>query len=113
MNDVSMVVVPEQWFSEFGPVILIESKLANKPVVASKIGSIPEYVRDGVDGILSQHNLPDDFSEAIISLLRDKDMAVKMGKSLSERIEVVRDTENTFLCLEELYISVKGGNCGL
>ncbi len=113
MNEVSMVVVPEQWHSEFGPVILIEAKLAHKPVIASKIGSIPEYIRDGVDGILSQHNLPGDFSKAIISLLRDQNMSIKMSKNLSERIEIVRDTKNTFLCLEELYSSVKGGNCGL
>jgi len=113
MNDVAMVIVPEQWYSEFGPVILIEAKLANKPVVASKIGSIPEYVRDGVDGVLSQHNLPGDFSEAILKVLRGKDMAVMMSQSLSARIEVVKDAKKTFSCLEELYGSAKRSNFGL
>ena len=113
MNKVSMVVVPEQWHSEFGPVILIEAKLANKVVVASEIGSIPEYIRNGEDGILFQHDLPDNLSKAILSLLTDKNMAIRMGKNLSARVKNVNDFKNTFSRLEDLYSSIKGSERGL
>lgn len=113
MNEVDLVVVPEQWDSEFGPVVLIEAKLAAKPVVASKIGSIPEYVHDGIDGILSEYNHPEDFAQAILNLLRDKDKSVMLGSHLSDRIKDISDSRESFSRLEKLYSFCEGGNCGL
>ena len=47
-----VVVVPEQWPNEFGPVILVEALHCGIPVVASRIGGIPEFVREGETGFL-------------------------------------------------------------
>ncbi len=103
MKEVNLVVVPEQWYSEFGPVILIEAKLSAKPVVASRIGSIPEYVRDRIDGVLSEYNLAGGFSQAILGLLKDKDKTLMLGNSSSERLREISDTKKSFSTLEKLY----------
>jgi len=103
IKEVDIVVVPEQWYSEFGPVILIEAKLSGKPVVASSIGSIPEYIRDGVDGILVTYNRSEEFSKSIIKLLKDPSLIHSMGESISENIYNVTKTEEMLARLERLY----------
>jgi glycosyltransferase involved in cell wall biosynthesis len=46
-----IVVVPSLWEEPFG-LILIEAGAAGKPVIATRVGGIPEVVRDGVTGYL-------------------------------------------------------------
>lgn len=103
INEADIVVVPEQWHSEFGPVILIEAKLSKKPVVASNIGSIPEFVRDGVDGILTDYNSCEQFSNGIIALFRDKNSADKMGNSISNNVYRLMKSEEMLERLEGIY----------
>lgn len=104
----ALVVVPEQWYSEFGPVILIETKLMRKPVVASKIGSIPEFIRDGKDGLLAEHNNPDQFSDAIIKMLNEPQLAVETGNNVSQQILSVADTQGMLRELKNLYQNAIG-----
>lgn len=60
-----LVVVPEQWPNEFGPVILVEALYFGRPVVASRIGGIPEFVVDGANGYTFVHNDPKDLADKI------------------------------------------------
>lgn len=103
MKKVDIVVVPEQWYSEFGPIILIESKLSHKPVVASKIGSIPEFVRDGLDGVLVTFNDANAFAKGIIGLLENSDSMSCMADGISEDIKKISDSNDTFGALEKAY----------
>lgn len=45
------VIVPSEWY-ENCPMTVLEAKASGRPVVASRIGGIPELVRDGIDGFL-------------------------------------------------------------
>lgn len=74
-----VVVVPEQWPSDFGPMILVEAKALGKPIVASRIGGIPEFIRDGVDGFCVTHNQPEEFAQKIIWVLQHKNEAQAIG----------------------------------
>ena len=51
------------------------------PVVATRVGGVPDIVRDGEDGILIPVKESIRLAEAIITLLEDKDKRKKMGKS--------------------------------
>ena len=42
------------------------------PIIASNIGGIPEFVRDGVDGFLVNSNDPQELKKAIDKLVFDK-----------------------------------------
>jgi len=108
ISNCDVVVVPEQWYSEFGPVVLIESKLLKKPVVASKIGSIPEYIRNGEDGVLVGHDSWKELSKAAIRLLSDPQLARTMGKSISDAVKRVQDSEKTMRLYEELCLTLVG-----
>ena len=60
---------------------LMEAMACGRPVVATKVGGIPELVRDGVDGVLVE---PEDvlgLGEAISTLLDDSELRRRMGSS--------------------------------
>lgn len=55
---------------------LLEAMVAGKPIVATKVGAIPEIVKENVNGILVE---PDDIvsmSNAIITLLQNEDLSI-------------------------------------
>ena len=51
LRDYHVALVPSQWL-ETGPLTVLEAFAAGIPVVGSRLGGIPERVRDGVDGLL-------------------------------------------------------------
>ena len=53
-----VIVVPSLW-DENSPLVIHEAQAVRRPVIASKVGGIPELIRDGVDGILVP---PDDIA---------------------------------------------------
>jgi glycosyltransferase involved in cell wall biosynthesis len=79
-----VVIVPEQWPSEFGPLALVEAMALGRPVVGSKIGSIPDFIKDGKNGFLAELDSPDDFSKKIIWLFKNKTEALLMGERARE-----------------------------
>ncbi|MGB5559821.1 MAG: glycosyltransferase family 4 protein [Paracoccaceae bacterium] len=58
------VVVPSEWY-ENCPMSVLEAKAAGRPVVAARIGGIPELVRDNVDGFLFQPGDADDLRNCL------------------------------------------------
>lgn len=83
-----VVVVPEQWPSDFGPLILVEAMAGAKPIVASKIGAIPEFIKDGFNGFLVRHNQAEQFAAKIAWLLKNKSVAQLMGKRAKNSIQL-------------------------
>ena len=47
---IDVLIVPSVWF-ENSPITIHEAHLLNTPVIASNIGGMAEYVRDGIDGL--------------------------------------------------------------
>jgi glycosyltransferase involved in cell wall biosynthesis len=82
---VDVFVQPSLW-EGFGLTIL-EAMAASRPVVASRVGGVPEIVRDGVDGILVPSGDAGALAEALVGLLRDPRRAARMGRSGRERVE--------------------------
>lgn len=58
---------------------LIESSLLGIPAVASRVGGIPEVVENGVTGLLVEPRAPLALAEAMRLLLRDRELAKRMG----------------------------------
>jgi glycosyltransferase involved in cell wall biosynthesis len=69
----------------FSPLKLYEYMAAGLPVVASRIGHLPDVVRDGVDGLLTT---PDDgasLGAALIGLASDPTRAARIGAAARAR----------------------------
>lgn len=66
---------------------LIEYMAAAKPVVATAVGGNGEALIDGETGFLVPPRSPDRTAAAIITLLKDKDLAARMGHAGKKRIK--------------------------
>ncbi len=66
---------------------LLEAQILGVPVVATKVGGIPEVVRDGVTGILVSSRKPDMMAKAIIKLLKDKSLREKMSEEAKRWVD--------------------------
>jgi len=81
----SLVALPYLSASTSG--ILLTSYGFGKPVVATNVGCLPEYVQDGVTGILVPPSNVAELSNAIIRLLLDDARRHKMGETAKQWVE--------------------------
>jgi glycosyltransferase involved in cell wall biosynthesis len=63
----------------FSPLKLFEYMAAGRAVVASRIGQIPEIVRDGETGLLTVPGDPVDLAAKIRCLYRDRHLRERLG----------------------------------
>ena len=99
-----VVVIPEQW-ENMSPVILVEAMAFAKPVVASRIGGIPEFIDDNRNGLLVEpHNLSD-FTKKVVLLLKNGAYAAKIGETASKDIIKLCDQKQSLKKLLDLYNS--------
>lgn len=67
--------------------VLLEAAAAGKPVVATRVGGIPDAVADGQNGILTEPGDYHNFSASVIKLLMDIKQRQAMGKFARERAQ--------------------------
>lgn len=86
--------------------VLFEAMAMQKPVVATNTGGTPEIVKDKVSGILIPPKNSEAMAEAIIKLLQDKEMALRMGKVGRKRAEQFFSIEENVRKTEKVYKSL-------
>jgi glycosyltransferase involved in cell wall biosynthesis len=62
------------------PLTLLEAQLMEKPVIATKIGGIPELMKDNHTGYLVEKGNPQDIIEKLEILFADNKKANEFGK---------------------------------
>jgi glycosyltransferase involved in cell wall biosynthesis len=72
-------VVALSSLNEGSPVALIEALAAARPVVSSAVGGVPEVVIDGVTGLTVKPSDSAALAEAMLTLLRDRELAARLG----------------------------------
>lgn len=98
----AFVVVPSEWY-ENASMVVLESMAYGKPIIASRIGGIPEQVADGETGLLCEPGNPDDFRKAIVDLATDSQKRKKMGKAGRQRLEQHFSIDHHLFRLLEIY----------
>lgn len=68
-------------------ITLLEAMYEGTPVVASRVGGIPELIRDGVDGVLVEPANPTKLAEALKQVLGDAEMCKQIAASAKLRAE--------------------------
>ncbi len=61
------------------PRTIIEAMFMGKPIIATKVGGIPELIEDGITGILIQPNDKEALVSAVATLINDKSLAKRFG----------------------------------
>ena len=78
MNAMDVVVHTSVRGEPFGRVI-IEAMSVGRPVIATRAGGVPEFVHDGVDGVLVSPGDAAELAIAVRRLLRDRDLRQQLA----------------------------------
>lgn len=107
LKNIDVFVIPS--LLEVCPMSLLEAMAAEKPVVAVRVGGVPELATEDT-GILVEPGDVDGFAKAIVSLLKDKGRRQRIGQTGRRRIKEFFDIKNniekledTIECLSEKY----------
>jgi glycosyltransferase involved in cell wall biosynthesis len=73
-------------FSDAFPLPVLEAMASGLPVVATRVGGIPEAVVNGKTGLLVEPGDAPALAEAILRLVSDKDLRKAMGKAGRQRV---------------------------
>jgi glycosyltransferase involved in cell wall biosynthesis len=89
-------VLPSR-FETFG-IVILEAMACKRPVVATTAGGIPEIVDSGKNGILVAPGDPNALADALVGLLRDESLQLRLAENghltARERFDFARTAEN-------------------
>jgi glycosyltransferase involved in cell wall biosynthesis len=79
-----LVVSSSECYETFG-ISVAEAMLHEKPVIASRIGVFPEFLQEGVTGMLAESGNADDLARKVRELWEQPDLCKDMGKAGRQR----------------------------
>jgi glycosyltransferase involved in cell wall biosynthesis len=91
-----------RWEEVFGWMIA-EAMAHGKPVVATRVGGIPELVTDGVSGHLVDRGDTTAMSDRILQLLDDPELRMRMGETGRETVSLKFDLRTNVAQLIDSY----------
>lgn len=80
----ALVALPYRSATQSG--VVIDAYSFGKPVVATRVGSLAEYVEEGVTGLLVPPDDPQALAESIVSLLLDPVRTREMGRRARQKL---------------------------
>jgi glycosyltransferase involved in cell wall biosynthesis len=108
IEDCAAVVIPSEWYDNL-PVVLCMANAIGKPVIASRINGIPEYVSEGKNGFLFEPG-----NSAELGNLIDRVLGLSSSEyrtlALASRMfaEEVLDYSNHYQRLMLEFLKIKG-----
>ena len=100
-------LIPSIWYDNL-PNTALESFQYSKPVIASKIGSLPELVIDGFNGYLFEPGNANDLKTKIEMLDVDEDKIRTMGANSRSRLEDGFAPQTHYDALMKVFDKVRG-----
>lgn len=94
------------------PVTVLEALAARRPVVATRVGGVPEIITDGVDGRLVDPGDITGLAAAVMDLLGDRDKSGRLGKEGGALVERRFTVEEMAVRTERVYMELVSGGCG-
>ncbi len=96
------VILPSTWYDN-SPRSIIEGFALGKTVIASRIGGIPELVKDNKTGLLFEPGNIGELREKIDYLIANSDRIIELGKNAREFAEKELNTKKHHDKLMEIY----------
>jgi glycosyltransferase involved in cell wall biosynthesis len=88
------------------PLSMMEYMGVGLPVVATRVGGIPEMIDDGVHGLLFEKRNEQDLARALARLIRDPEERKRMGTRAQERQREHFDLDGATRWVERLYVEL-------
>jgi glycosyltransferase involved in cell wall biosynthesis len=102
------VVVPSVWYENM-PNVVLEAMALGRPVIASRLGSLEEMIREGENGLKFVAGNAKDLAVKIDHLLSDPNKAEEMGARAKTDMVVYHSPEGHFNTLANLFYKVNQG----
>lgn len=101
LAEATVFVLPSH--AEGMPMAVLEAMAAGLPIVASRVGGVPDVVEDQKSGILFEPGDVDGLARALLALLRDPARRRQMGEASQKRIVETHTPERVLEKIEFLY----------
>ena len=101
LSALDIFVLPSH--SEGVSLALLEAMAAGLPVIATRVGGLPEVVTDGENGLLIPPQDPEALATALERLLADPDLAQKLGENARKHVEANFSLERLGREINEIY----------
>ncbi len=101
-----LFVMPSHW--EGLPMALLEAMAMSMPVIATRVGGIPNVIKDGVNGLLIDKCDEIALEEKILLLLSDAELRMKLGNEAKKTVIEKYSAKNVASEYELLYQSIIG-----
>lgn len=107
INRASIVVIPSEWY-ENCPMSVLEAMAYGKPLVASRIGGIPELVEHDKTGLLFEAGNVVELTSKLDLLMTSKKLRSQMGLAGRQHVSNLFSLQQHNTGLMEIYQSVLG-----
>jgi glycosyltransferase involved in cell wall biosynthesis len=106
MRAVDVVVVPSRL--DGMPLVVMESQALGKPVLASRVGSIPVMIEDGTTGLLCKAGDIASFAAKLRELQSSPNTCAALGRAARQWAEVTHSSEAMLRRYEEAFQKARG-----
>jgi glycosyltransferase involved in cell wall biosynthesis len=101
INSATVVLMPSRF--EGLPLVAVQAAMAARPIVATRVGGIPEVVVHQETGLLVESENASALAAAVTFLLANPEIAVEMGYSGRRRAQEVFSWEQCVASYKDLY----------
>jgi glycosyltransferase involved in cell wall biosynthesis len=101
-----MLVLPSKDRSEGFGLTILEANASGKPAIGSNVGGIPSVIKHGVNGLLVPPCDEKALASAILTLLRDGELAKRMGEA-GRRMAEAQDWRHVAEAVEKIYFQIE------
>lgn len=101
MAAADMFVLPSQF--EGMPVSMLEAMALGTPVIAARVGGIPEVLEDNRDGILIDPKNPKQLADNVLKLITDKTLKKTLADNALEKVRQHFSIEDMVHSTESVY----------
>ena len=88
------------------PLTVLEAMACGKPIVATRVGGIPEIIEDGVNGLLVDPRDSYELGKSVCTLIEDKRLDNELGKNAAYHVKSNYNLMKITRILEEVYEDV-------
>lgn len=90
-------------------IVLLEAMTFGKAILATRVGGIPEFVQNGVNGVLVPSEDPDALAKQILAFIRQGDHTDRIGKNGLAIVETAYDYRSIIKRYEAIFTRIVAG----
>jgi glycosyltransferase involved in cell wall biosynthesis len=111
LREAAVLIMPSRW--EGQPLVVLEALAAATPVLASRVGAVPDTVEDGVEGFLVEPGDITSLEQRLLQLLSEDSLRSELGTAARRRYEAEYTTERFAARVEGMLTTVAAADVEL